>query len=107
MYQDNIVLCGASSYEQKYYFNQDFASLPEAVKQELQIMCVLFTEDVGGIFQLVFSETGELEFRTSCDENDLLYDEIGCGLKIRQLQQTKQELLEALQMYYKVLYVGI
>ena len=22
MYQDNIVLCGASSYEQKYYFNQ-------------------------------------------------------------------------------------
>ena len=23
MYQDNIVLCGASSYEQKYYFNQD------------------------------------------------------------------------------------
>ena len=36
MYQDNIVLCGASSYEQKYYFNQDFASLPETVKQELQ-----------------------------------------------------------------------
>ena len=55
----------------------------------------------------MFRETGELEFRTSCDENDLLYDEIGCGLKIRQLQQTKQELLEALQMYYKVLYVGI
>ena len=22
MYQDNIVLCGASSYEQKYYFNR-------------------------------------------------------------------------------------
>ena len=43
MYQDNIVLYGASSYEQKYYFNQDFASLPDAVKQELQIMCA-FTE---------------------------------------------------------------
>ena len=54
MYQDNIVLCGASSYEQKYYFNQDFASLPETVKQELQIMCVLFTEDVGGIMTLEF-----------------------------------------------------
>ena len=26
MYQDNIVLCGASSYEQKYYFNQDAKS---------------------------------------------------------------------------------
>ena len=104
---EEMVLCAASAYERKFYLNPEFNSLPEEVKQELQIMCVLFTEDVGGIFQLVFSETGELEFRTSCDENDLLYDEIGCGLKIRQLQQTKQELLEALQMYYKVLYVGI
>ena len=104
---ETVVLCGASAYEEKYYLNPQFSKLPEHIRQELQIMCVLFTEDVGGIFQLVFSETGELEFRTSCDENDLLYDEIGCGLKIRQLQQTKQELLEALQMYYKVLYVGI
>ena len=64
MYQDNIVLCGASSYEQKYYFNQDFASLPETVKQELQIMCVLFTEDVGGILTLEFDEDGSLQFKT-------------------------------------------
>ncbi len=28
MYQDNIVLCGASAYEQKFYFNQDFNALP-------------------------------------------------------------------------------
>ena len=35
MYQENVVLCGASAYEQKYYFNQDFDSLPESVKQEL------------------------------------------------------------------------
>ena len=66
MYQDNIVLCGASSYEQKYYFNQDFASLPETVKQELQIMCVLFTEDVGGILTLEFDEDG-----ISDDEYDM------------------------------------
>ena len=97
---EEVVLCGASAYNKKFYLNEDFKGLPEQIKNELKIMCVLFTEDVGGIFQLVFSETGELEFRTSCDENDLLYDEIGCG-------QTKQELLEALQMYYKVLYVGI
>ena len=88
---EEVVLCGASAYNKKFYLNEDFKGLPEQIKNELKIMCVLFTE----------------EFRTSCDENDLLYDEIGCGLKIRQLQQTKQELLEALQMYYKVLYVGI
>ena len=46
MYQENVVLCSASKYNQKYYLNEDFNSLPDAVKQELKIMCVLFTEDV-------------------------------------------------------------
>ena len=45
--QDRIVLCGANSYEQKYYFNEQFSNLPENIRQELQIMCVLYTEDVG------------------------------------------------------------
>lgn len=105
--KEEVVLCGASAYNKKYYLNEDFRGLPEQIKNELKIMCVLFTEDIGGIFQLVFNEAGELEFRTSADEGDLLYDDIGCGLKIKELQQTKRELLEALQMYYKVLYIGL
>ena len=48
MYQDAVVLCGSSAYEQKYYLNEDFAGLPQTIKDELKIMCVLFTEDVGG-----------------------------------------------------------
>lgn len=60
MYQDQVVLCGASAYEQKYYLNEDFKSLPSQVQDELKIMCVLFTEDVGGILTLVFDEDGKL-----------------------------------------------
>lgn len=101
---EEVVLCGASAYNKKFYLNQDFRGIPQQVKDELKIMCVLFTEDIGGIFQLVFDEEGNLEFCTSCDEEDLLYDEIGCGLKIRQLQRTKEELLRSLEMYYKVIY---
>lgn len=104
---EEVVLCGASAYNRKFYLNEEFRGLPNQVKDELKIMCVLFTEDIGGIFQLVFDEEGNLEFCTSCDESDLLYDDIGCGLKIKQLQQQKQDLLEALQMYYKLLYVGL
>ncbi len=104
---EEVVLCGASAYNRKFYLNEDFKGLPSQIKDELKIMCVLFTEDVGGIFQLIFDEEGALEFRTSCDEGDLLYDDIGCGLKIKELQQKKQDLLEALQMYYKLLYVGL
>ncbi len=106
MYEEKLVLCGANSYEQKYYLNSDFESLPESVKDELKIMCVLFTEDVGGILTLVFNEDGELCFEVTSEENDFFFDEIGSHLKIKQLQRTKEELLEALQIYYKVFFLG-
>lgn len=98
-----VVLCGASAYSKKFFIDRNFKNLPDSIKDELKIMCVLFTEDIGGVLELVFDEDGKLEFRTSCDEGDLLYDDIGCGLKIRQLQRTKEDLLSALELYYKVM----
>ena len=103
---DNIVLCGANSYEQKFYLNDQFAGLPESIKQELQIMCVMYTEDVGGILILEYEENGTLIFRSVADEYDYLYDEIGSVLKIKELQQTKRELLESLELYFRVFYLG-
>ena len=105
MYQENVVLCGASAYAQKYYFTQDFASLPETIKQELQVMCVLYTEDVGGILTLEFDENGNLQFKTEATDSDFRYDEIGSVLKIKQLQSEKRELLESLEMYYRVFFL--
>ncbi|WP_394525795.1 DUF6145 family protein [Lacrimispora sp. JR3] len=103
---DNVVLCGANSYEQKYYFNQQFSSLPEHIKQELQIMCVLYTEDVGGILTLEYEQDGTLEFKVTAAESDYLFDEIGSVLKIKQYRKEKRELLESLEVYYRVFYLG-
>lgn len=106
MYQDKIVLCGSNAYEKKYYLNDDFSNLPEQVKNELQIMCVLYTEEIGGILTLSYDEDGSLEFEVSYDEGDLLFDEIGSVLKIKQLREEKKDLLEALEMYFKVFFLG-
>ena len=103
---ERVVLCGANYYEQKYYFNQKFKALPEHIKKELQIMCVLFTEDIGGILTLEFTEQGVLEFKVQADDSDYLFDEIGSGLKIRQYQREKRELLESLELYYRVVFLG-
>ena len=100
------MLCGARSYEEKYYLNPDFEQLPDAVKEELKILCVLYVNDVGGILTLVYEENGELCFEVTAEEFDPMFDEIGSRLKIRQLQREKQDLLEALQMYYKVFFLG-
>lgn len=101
----NIVLCASSAYEEKYYLNEAFEGLPTSIKEELQIMCVLYTSDVGGILTLEYDEEGNLLFNVTADEEDLLFDEIGSVLKVKQLQNTKQELLEALEVYYKVFFL--
>lgn len=104
--EEEIVLCGASAYTKKYYFNDMFESLPQQVQQELHIMCVLFTADVGGTLQLVFDEEGNLQMRTRAEEDDILYDEIGSVLKIKQLQRDKEELFSSLEMFFRVFYLG-
>ena len=103
---EEVVLCAASAYEEKFYLNPEFDSLPETVKQELQIMCVLYTADVGGILMLVFDENGNLELKVDHEENDFAFDEIGSGLKIKELQRTKRDLFESLEMFFKVFYLG-
>ena len=73
MESDRIILCGSNGYEKSYYFNEEFAALPELVEQELKAMCVLFTEDVGGILTLVYDEEGNLNLEVSYEEDDILY----------------------------------
>lgn len=106
MSEENIILCASSSYEAKYYLDERFERLPEAIKEELKIMCVLYTSDVGGILTLEFDEEGNLLFQVTADEVDLLFDEIGSVLKIKELQSTKTELLEALELYYKAFFMN-
>ncbi len=101
-----MVLCASNAYEKRYYLNPEFDSLPESVKQELQIMCVLYTEDVGGILMVVYDENGNLELKVDHEENDFFFDEIGSVLKIKELQKTKRELFESLEMFYRVFYLG-
>lgn len=96
-----IVLCGCNAYEQKFYLDEKFQGLPEAIKEELKIMCVLYTADVGGILTMEFNEEGNLLFQVTADEGDLLFDEIGSVLKMKQIQQEKIELFEALELYYR------
>ncbi len=96
-----VILCGANAYEQKYYFNEKFSKLPESIKEELHIICVLFTEEVGGAFMTGFDDGGSLTLITDADEGDLLYDEIGAGLLVKEVRKRKEELFESLEMFYK------
>ncbi|MBQ9155641.1 MAG: hypothetical protein IJ137_02545 [Eubacterium sp.] len=106
MFDEKKILCGASSYEELFYFNPEFDSLPDAVKDELRIMCVLYTADVGGILRLEFDEKGNLNLTVESKEDDYFFDEIGSVLKIKQIRQEKRDLLENLETYYRVFFLA-
>lgn len=102
MSEERIVLCGANAYEQKYYFNERFKSIPESIQEELHIICVLFTEEVGGIFTIVYEADGSVSLETQAEEDDIYYDEISSGLLIGEIRRKREELLESLSLYYRV-----
>lgn len=97
-----IVLCGANAYEQKYYFNPVFKDIPESIKKELNIISVLFTQEAGGIFTIVFEEDGSVSIETNADEEDITYDEITAGLLVSEVRRKRQDLFEALGLYYRI-----
>lgn len=97
-----VVLCGANAYDMKYYFNERFNGIPDSIKDELHIICVLFTEEVGGIFTIVFGEDGSVSMETNAEEDDIYYDEISSGLLVGEIRRKRQELFESLSLYYKV-----
>ena len=53
-----------------------------------------------------YEEDGTLEFRHTTSEYDGYFDEIGADLKIKQYRRERQDLLEALELYFKVFYLG-
>ena len=106
MEKEKIVLCGASAYEKKFYLNEAFDNLPKTVKDELKVMCVLYTEDVGGVITLTFDEAGTLEFEVRVKDDDYMFDEIGSDLKIKKMREDHKELLEAIVTYYRVVFLG-
>nr|WP_292204130.1 DUF6145 family protein [Butyrivibrio sp.] len=99
---ERVVLCGANAYEQKYYFNPIFRQIPDSIKKELNIISVLFTQEAGGIFTIVFEEDGSISIETNADEEDITYDEITAGLLVSEVRRKRQDLFEALGLYYRI-----
>lgn len=103
MSEERMILCGANAYDRKYYFNEKFKQIPKSIQDELHIICVLFTEEVGGIFTIVFEADGGVSLETDAEENDIYYDEISSGLLVKEIYRKREDLLGSLSLYYRAL----
>lgn len=105
--EEKIVLCASSRYSKKFYISEEFSDIPDQIKRELKIMCVLFTEDVGGVLEILYDKKGDIHLRTISNSDDYFYDEIGSEYKMRKMRNEKQELFQSLRLYYRVMKLGI
>lgn len=106
MGNNRMVLCGANAYEKKFYFNEKFNKIPQDIKDELHIICVLFTEEAGGVFIIAFEEDGDIVIETNAGDDDIYYDEVSAGLLVSEIRRNRQELFESLSLYYRVAILG-
>ena len=104
--KDDRVICGANAYDKKYYFNSRYDKIPDSIKEELHVICVLFTEEIGGIFTMEFEEDGAVTMRTEYAPEDYLYDEVGSGLLIGEIRRKRQKLFETLSLYYRAMFLN-
>ena len=55
---------------------------------------------------MVYEEDGTLRIDVDHNDDDFMYDEIGSVLEVKRLQRERTELFEALETYYKVVFLG-
>ncbi|MDO4439057.1 MAG: DUF6145 family protein [Eubacteriales bacterium] len=89
------ILCAANAVNMMFYFNEEkYGILPQDVKDELKVICVLYCSDVGGMISLSFDESYKLIITTMEP-----IDEIGAELKVKKIQSEKAELFEKLEEF--------
>ncbi|KAF5070816.1 hypothetical protein DSECCO2_218760 [anaerobic digester metagenome] len=101
---NDLILAAASYEKQKYYLEPKFQALPEAIQEEVRIICVTTAQKLGCTFLMGFHEDGEIYFETVKQEDDFNFDEIGAELEIKEILRTQKELIGALKIWYTVFF---
>ncbi|MCD8157588.1 MAG: DUF6145 family protein [Clostridiales bacterium] len=104
---EKSVICAASVYKQKYFFNDKYKELPDNIKKEIRIKVVTLAEKLHCIFIMGFYDDGGVYFETRAEEGDFDFDEIGAALEVGRLEREERELTSQLGVWYKVFKLGM
>jgi len=97
-----MTVAAASFAQQKYFLAEDFLTLPEEIKEDIKVLCVLTAQKLGCTFLLDMDEDGDISFRLVREVDDLNFDEIGAELEVKEISRKQKELLHALKLWYTV-----
>jgi|GEM_PF-920775 len=97
---NNVVLCAANAYNQKFFLNPDYNNLPDDVKNQLKIISVEYTEEIGGIFLMEFNRENKLVLKSMHEDGDVMFDDDNSRKKIDQIAEKYEALFSKLETYF-------
>lgn len=104
---EKTILCAASFYNHKCYFNsEEFSVLPPDVKNEVKAVASATAEKVRAIVSIGFYEDGSVFVNIQADEKDMDFDEIAAKYETEKVTKSRKKLLNALTLWYKVTKLG-
>jgi len=98
---EKVILAYVSQYQEKYYWNQEAGQLPEAIKKEILMNMIFITEEAGGVAELGIDEEGQIYLDSYCEEGDLGYDQVSGRLLVAEMERSKKDLLQELEIWYR------
>ena len=101
--REDVVLCAANAYHQKYYLNPEYGNLPEDVQKELKLIAVDYVEEIGGVFLMSFNADQKLVLKSMHEEDDLRFDDTTAQKRIGELATRYEALFTKLETYYQAL----
>ena len=100
--ENELIIAVSNQYIMKYYSDGLINALPEDLQDQIKLILVGFTEECGGILELVYNtEFNDITFKTYSEDIDFTYDEIEAKYKLSKLEKEYESFWEELAKYIK------
>ena len=100
--ENELIIAVSNQYIMKYYSDGLINALPEDLQDQIKLILVGFTEECGGILELIYNnEFNDITFKTYSEDIDFTYDEIEAKYKLSKLEKEYESFWEELAKYIK------
>ena len=100
--ENELIIAVSNQYIMKYYSDGLINALPEDLQDQIKLILVGFTEECGGILELVYNtEFNDITFKTYSEDVDFTYDEIEAKYKLSKLEKEYESFWIELAKYIK------
>ena len=100
--ENELIIAVSNQYIMKYYSDDLINALPQDLQDQIKLILVGFTEECGGILELVYNtEFNDITFKTYSEDIDFTYDEIEAKYKLSKLEKEYESFWVELAKYIK------